>query len=65
MTACSDEYLDAETGNGTTRLASPSISTVGVPSPPASSTGSRPPAAVRPSGERANGDGVADDSGTR
>ncbi|GAA4949825.1 hypothetical protein GCM10023238_15150 [Streptomyces heliomycini] len=69
-TGCSPEYLEAVTGKGVTLLSRPSASTVTVPtSPPSSassrSTGSRPPAAGRPSGLRANGEGVADDSGTR
>lgn len=81
LTGCRAEYLDAETGNGVTRLASPSTSTVTVPPPEPSAwevppkaaapsdttaaTGSSPPAAGRPSGDSANGEGVADDSGTR
>lgn len=68
LTGCSPEYFDAETGNGVTRLSSPSNSTVTVvPStvPSGMSTGSSPPAAYRPSGSRAKGDGVAEESGTR
>ncbi len=61
--------MEAETGNGVTRLSSPSNSTMTVdPSdtPVAgTSTGSRPPAAGRPSGESAKGEGVAEESGTR
>ncbi len=66
-TGYSPEYLEAITGNGVTRLASPSISTVTVPASPvsSSSSGSSPPAAGRPSGFRANGEGVAEESGTR
>lgn len=69
LTGWSAEYFDAVTGNGVTRFSSPSNSTVtvapstGVAS--GASTGSRPPAAGRPSGERANGEGVAEESGTR
>lgn len=66
-TGCSAEYLEAATGNGVTLLSRPSASTVTVPpsSPSSVSTGSMPPAAGRPSGFSANGEGVADDSGTR
>src|SRR5688572_30792577 len=64
-TGNSAEYLEAVTGNGVTRLARPSTSTITVPSPPSSSTGSSPPAAGRPSGVRAKGEGVAEFSGTR
>ncbi len=65
-TGSSAEYLEAVTGNGVTRDASPSTSTVTAPpSPGSSSSGSRPPAAGRPSGFSAKGEGVADDSGTR
>lgn len=61
------EYFDAVTGNGVTRLSSPSTSTMTVPSPSLASPspGSSPPAAGRPSGVNANGEGVAEDSGTR
>ncbi len=63
------EYLEALTGNGVTRLSSPSTSTVtALPSPEFSespSAGSSPPAAGRPSAESAKGEGVAEDSGTR
>ncbi|CAM5251738.1 hypothetical protein SANTM175S_01622 [Streptomyces antimycoticus] len=66
LTGCSEEYLDADTGKTVTRLASPSTSTVTVPSPSSPlSSGSSPPAAGRPSGESAKGEGVAEDSGTR
>ena len=67
-TGRSAEYLEAVTGNGVTRLSRPSASTVTAPpSPvsPSSATGSSPPAAGRPSGVRAKGEGVAEDSGTR
>ncbi|CAM5721987.1 hypothetical protein SMICM304S_09060 [Streptomyces microflavus] len=70
LTGASAEYLEAETGNGVTRLSRPSNSTMTVdpsPVPPPSGTsiGSRPPAAGRPSGESAKGEGVAEESGTR
>src|SRR5262249_45136975 len=64
-TGRSSEYFEAVTGNGVTRFSSPSVSTVTTPSPSSSSSGSRPPAAGRPSGFNAKGDGVAEDSGTR
>ena len=67
-TAESEEYFDAGTGNGVTRLASPSASTTTGPSPansPANSSGSIPPATGRPCTGSANGDGVAEFSGTR
>ncbi len=66
-TGYSAEYLEAITGNGVTRIARPSASTVTVPASPVSSSsaGSSPPAAGRPSGFRAKGEGVAELSGTR
>ena len=66
LTGCREEYLDAATGNGVTRSGSPSTSTSTGPSPAGGfSAGSSPPAAGRPSGDSAKGEGVADDSGTR
>lgn len=64
-TGYSAEYLEAVTGKGVTRLSRPSSSTLTAPSAPSSSIGSRPPATGRPSGLRAKGEGVAEDSGTR
>ncbi len=65
-TGRSAEYFDADTGNGVTRLASPSTSTSAVPSAvTGASAGSRPPAAGRPSADSWKGEGVAEDSGTR
>lgn len=64
-TGQSEEYLEAATGNGVTRLASPSTSTMAAPSSGSASEGSMPPAAGRPSGSSANGEGVAEESGTR
>ncbi len=66
-TGCSEEYLEAKTGNGVTLFSRPSTSTVTVPVSPVSwsSSGSSPPAAGRPSGFRAKGDGVAEERGTR
>src|SRR5690242_8740974 len=62
-TADSEEYFDAGTGKGVTRLASPSASTT--TGPPVPSSGSRPPVTGRPSTGSANGEGVAEFSGTR
>ncbi len=68
LTGRSAEYFDADTGNGVTLFSSPSNSTMTVvPStgPSGTSTGSRPPAAGRPSGSSAKGEGVAEERGTR